>query len=88
MLRSLHYLDVYWSQNSGGEISYELNSRNRLCASYSINNGNEVNNFMQHVSLFDAIGELAEAYKNQNAGKSKSYGKDFAFDYQHSFKKK
>ncbi|MDQ3844811.1 MAG: outer membrane beta-barrel family protein, partial [Bacteroidota bacterium] len=75
------------SQNAGGEISYELNSRNLITASYSLNTGRSANNFNQRVTLFNAAGQPVEVRRNLNTGTGKLYGNDIGLDYQHNAKK-
>jgi outer membrane receptor protein involved in Fe transport len=77
----------YGFKNVGGELNFELNSNNIITAGYSLNRGNSVNSFNQHVIFSNLLGEPGQTYNRYNVTKGNQYGNDFNLDYQHTFKK-
>lgn len=75
-----------WSQNGGGEMSFEINERNILTAGYSANKGGGTNHYTQHVILYNDFNEPAVTYRRGNDGRTRSNGNDFSVDYQRNFK--
>ncbi len=75
------------SQNSSGEVSYQLNSQNLITAGFSKNTSNGTSDYIQQIVLFNGAREPAEAYHYLNAGKNTQTGHDVNLDFQHSSKK-
>jgi len=72
--------------NLGGEISYDLNPLTQVTASYRTNSRNGSSFFLQEVEIIDFVGELIQAYTNQNRGNNSSGSSDLGFDIHRNFK--
>ncbi len=75
----------YSNHFASGELSYELTAQDLLTASYRVNGGDGQSQYQQEVELLDAVGSLAQHYRNLSDSRNQRMSQDAGIDYQRSF---